>query len=342
MKPFAVQPDEVTEQDIVGSVLCQDIVAVGELGRVRLGKGRILQAEDLPPLRTYSGEIHLLQLEPDDVHEDEASIRLARAVSGQGVTCRGPVESQTQLRASHKGFLDVRADVLQQLNELPDVSVFTAYDGQPVTANKPIGATKVTPLAVPGSVIARAEEIARDLGPVVQVHPFLGGRVGVVVRDRLAGPAKEKFESAIHMKVGWFGSPVAGIRYLPEDVQAIAAAIDGFVADGVSLILAAGVNSTDPLDLTLQAMDRLGAQTEARGVPAHPGSTCWLAFIGEVPIFGLALCGMFSRTTVLDLLLPRFLSGASVRAADIARLGHGGLLSKDMAFRFPSYALEGD
>jgi molybdopterin biosynthesis enzyme len=103
------------------------------------------------------------------------------------------------------------------------------------------------------------------------------------------------------------------------------------------LVLAAGVNSTDPLDLTIRALETLGAQTEKRGVPAHPGSTCWLSYTRDVPVFGLALCGMFAQTTVLDLLLPRFLAGRSVRAADIATLGHGGLLSKDMTFRFPTY-----
>jgi hypothetical protein len=205
-----------------------------------------------------------------------------------------------------------------------------------------VGATKVTPLVVPGNVVARAERIAREHAPVIKVRPFLGGAVGVVVRERIAGRAKERFESAIYMKVGWFGSPVAGIQYLPDDAGAIASAIEHFVADGVSLILAAGVNSTDPLDLTIQALDRLGAETERRGVPAHPGSTCWLSYLGDVPVFGLALCGMFSRTTVLDLLLPRFLSGSRVRAADIARFGHGGLLGKEMAFRFPTYTVEGD
>jgi hypothetical protein len=49
---------------------------------------------------------------------------------------------------------------------------------------------------------------------------------------------------------------------------------------------------------------------------------------------------MFSRTTVLDLLLPRFLSGCTVRADDIAWFGHGGLLGKEMAFRFPAYITE--
>jgi hypothetical protein len=335
-----MEPEEVTRETAAGRILCQDVVAVGEGGRARLGKGRILQDQDIPVLQAYSGEIHLIEMEQGDVHEDEASLRLARAVAGEGIELKGPVESQTQLRATHKGLLEVNIRALEAINLLPDMSVFTLYNSLPVTAGKPLGATKVTPLAVPGSILLRAEEIAREARPVVRVKPFLGGPVGVVVRDRIAGKTKERFESAIHMKVGWFGSPVAGIDYLPEDVDSIADSVERFLAGGAALILAAGVNSTDPLDLTLQALDRLGAQTERRGVPAHPGSTCWLAYIGEVPVFGLALCGMFSKTTVLDLLLPRFLSGSRVRAEDIAAFGYGGLLGKEMAFRFPPYAGE--
>lgn len=342
MRPIALDPEDVTPAAITGRVLCNDLILAGDTGRTRLNKGRILEAEDARVLRSASGEIHLIEMEPGDLHEDDASTCLARVVAGEGITLKGPVESQTQLRAAYRGLLEVNIPALEAINELPDMSVFTLYDGQPVTERRPVGATKVTPLVVPGNVVARAEQIARENAPVVRVRPFLGGAVGVVVRERIAGRARERFESAIHMKVGWFGSPVAGIEYMPDDAEAIGSAIEHFVADGVSLILAAGVNSTDPLDLTIQALDRLGAQTERRGVPAHPGSTCWLAYLGDVPVFGLALCGMFSRTTVLDLLLPRFLSGSRVRAADIARFGHGGLLGKEMAFRFPTYAAEGD
>jgi hypothetical protein len=318
-------------------VLCNDVVTVGENGRVRLSKGRILSRGDASALQAFSGEIHLIEMEEGDVHEDEASIRLARAVAGDGLELKGPVESQTQLRAEHRGTLEVNVPALQEINCLPDMSVFTLYDGQPVVEGRVVGATKVTPLVVPDGVLRRAEEIGAAAGAVVRIRPFLRRPVGIVVRERIAGTARERFEAAIHMKVGWFHSSVAGIRYLPDDVDAIAAALEDFVSDGVALILAAGVNSTDPLDLTLQALDRIGAVTERRGVPAHPGSTCWLAYIGEIPVFGLALCGMFSRTTVLDLLLPQFLSGRRVRADDIARFGHGGLLGKEMAFRFPAY-----
>ena len=44
------------------------------------------------------------------------------------------------------------------------------------------------------------------------------------------------------MKVGWFGSPVAGIRYLPEDVSAIGEAIEGFIAAGAVLTREAAID----------------------------------------------------------------------------------------------------
>ena len=96
------------------------------------------------------------------MHEDEASLRLARAVAGDGVELHGPAESQTQLRATRRGLLEVKPDVLQEINCLPDMSVFSSYDGRPVDAGKAVAATKVTPLVVPGSVLEEAEECQRD------------------------------------------------------------------------------------------------------------------------------------------------------------------------------------
>lgn len=337
MRPFALDPEEVTIESAAGRILCQDLIGVGAEGRIKFAKGRIVHPEDIPALRTSPRELHLLELDPGDVHENEASMRLARAVAGEGLEAHGPIESQTHLRAVYRGLLEVKVGPLEAINALPDMSVYTLYDGQPVMEGKAAAAAKVTPLAVSDAAVREAEEIAWAAFPIVRVRPFTGGPVGVVVREGLEGSSRQKFETAIRMKVGWFGSQLAGIHYVPPDVPAIAAAIDELLSAGTSLVLAAGVNSTDPLDLTIQAMDRVGARTERRGVPAHPGSTCWLAYIGEVPVFGLALCGMFSQTTVLDVLLPQFLAGCPVHAADIARLGHGGMLGREMAFRFPPY-----
>jgi hypothetical protein len=72
-------------------------------------------------------------------------------------------------------------------------------------------------------------------------------------------------------------------------------------------------------------------------VPAHPGSLFWLARRVEVPILGMPACGLFSQATVFDLILPRILTGERIGSAELAELGHGGLLTREMSFRFPPY-----
>ena len=66
----------------------------------------------------------------------------------------------------------------------------------------------------------------------------------------------------------------------------------------------------------------------------------WLAALDESRILGLPQCGMFTLATAADLILPRLLTGERVGAAELADLAHGGILSRDMRFRFPSYARE--
>jgi hypothetical protein len=46
---------------------------------------------------------------------------------------------------------------------------------------------------------------------------------------------------------------------------------------------------------------------------------------------------MFSQATTFDLVLPRTLAGERIDNAAVAGLGHGGLLSRDSAWRFPPY-----
>jgi molybdopterin biosynthesis enzyme len=93
----------------------------------------------------------------------------------------------------------------------------------------------------------------------------------------------------------------------------------------------------DELDPTFRALDELGARHERHGVPAHPGSLFWLARLGDAAIVGMPTCGLFSQATVFDLVLPRILTGDRVDARALAELGHGGLLTRDVAYRFPPY-----
>ena len=336
MKAEALRGQGLSADAIEGAVLAQTLLVPDDHHRVLLLKGRILTRDDWPVVASARiEELHIVRIEAGDIHEDEAARRLAKVVAGSGVLVHGPVESQVRLSAEVNGIFKVDVQRLETLNSIEDVSIFTLFDGQLVSKGKTVAGVKVTPFVVKEARLREAEVVTGFDG-VVQVLAFRPMRVAVLVRERLEPAQREKFQASIEMKVAWFGSAISEIRYVADDVSVVEKAVRELLRDA-DLLLTAGANATDPLDPTLVALERVGARMEKQGAPAHPGSAVWLAYLTDRPIFGVAACGMFSRATVLDLILPRLFTGARVTAADFNGLGHGGLLSKDMGFRFPAY-----
>jgi molybdopterin biosynthesis enzyme len=105
-----------------------------------------------------------------------------------------------------------------------------------------------------------------------------------------------------------------------------------------AVVLTAGGRSTDPTDPFFVALERLGGRVIRHGVPAHPGSMLWLGRVRRAAVLGLPTCGAYSKATAADLLLPRLLTGEPPSLRTVSRLGHGGILTRDMRFRFPAYA----
>ena len=338
MRAEALRGSHLNAAAIDGAVLAQTLLVPDDHHRVLLLKGRILTRKDWPAVAgARVDELHVVRMEPGDVHEDEAAHRLAKLVSGPGVVQHGPVESQVRLSAEVNGIFKVDVQRLEALNAIGDISVFTLFDGQLVSKGKTVAGVKVTPFVVSRSRLRDVEMVCAGADGVVRVLAFRPMRVAILVRERLEPAQREKFQASIEVKVAWFGSTISEIRYVPDAVDTVREAIAGLVRDA-DLVLTAGANATDPLDPTLLALEQLGARMEKQGAPAHPGSAVWLAYLDDRPIFGVAACGMVSKATVLDLILPRLFTGARVTAGDFNSLGHGGLLSKDMAFRFPPYS----
>jgi hypothetical protein len=55
----------------------------------------------------------------------------------------------------------------------------------------------------------------------------------------------------------------------------------------------------------------------------------------DIPILGIPACGMYHRTTVFDLILPRVLAGERIGREELAELGHGGLCLHCTECRYP-------
>jgi hypothetical protein len=336
MKAIAVRRETASADQLLDRVLCHD-VRDGD-GKVRAAKGARVDAAIAKTLLAIPWEeIHVLALEHGDLHEEEAGARLARAVIGDGVEVKGYTGGQWALAAARRGLVSVREDALADANTLDGISIFTLFDGQPVEPGEIVARAKVTPLVIADETMRRVEEFARGVKGLIAVDGFQREVIGAVARERLEPKQRARFETALKEKMDWFGSALLPIRWTGGSSRAVADEIAALRRDGATLLVVAGASALDPLDPVFGALELLGARMERHGAPAHPGSLLWLASWEARPILGMPTCGMFSQATTFDLVLPRMLTGARIGNREIARLGHGGLLSRDMAYRFPPY-----
>jgi hypothetical protein len=336
VKAHALVPAEGSAERLVGWVLAHDVrdSAGALLGR----KGERLDAAGAARLVAGArGEVHLLEMEPGDLHEDPAGERVARAVAGPGVSVRESSGGQWAIVSGHRGILRVAVAPLAAVNGLEGASVYTLFDGQVVDAGEVVARAKVTPLVISEAVVREVEERARAAGGCVTVRPFERRPVAAVAPASLAPRPRARFEAVLREKLDWLGAPLARLEYADSEAAALGRALEGAIAAGARILVVAGANALDPLDPVFAAIERLGGRLVRNGVPAHPGSLLWVARVGAVPVIGMPGCGMFSQATLFDLLLPRLLAGEGIGPEELAAYGHGGLLGRDMAFRFPPY-----
>lgn len=330
MRARRLEAESLQAADIAGTVLTHDLGP-------DLRKGTVLAPEHLERLRR-TREVHVVQLDPGDVHEDAAARRLAELVAGDGVEIGATVQSQVRMEAGRRGLLRVDAETVHELNHVDWLSVFTLFDGQAVDRGDEVAGTKVTPVAVPGSVLDAAAEVAGARGAAVQVVPFRQLRTVVVVTEKLKPRARQIFTEAVARKLGWYGAQLLGVREVARSGPTVRAAYDDARADGAELILFAGASSIDPLDAAYVELVAAGGDVVRMGAPAHPGSMLWLGRLGSAPVLGVASCAGFGKNTSLDLLLPFVFAYGRADAEDLLRLGHGGLIERGAGRSFPPYS----
>ena len=319
-----------------GALLARDLRDAS--GRVVFHKGRALAESDREALCELAwDELHLVWIEPGELHEDAAGERLARVAAGDGTTVGALGGGHWPIRTTRRGILVVRVDALTEVNAVEGLGVYTLYDGQVVEKDEVIARAKIHPFAISADRVERAERLAGDARGLVLVRPFLSRTVGVVVQESLGTGALARFREAIGEKVAWFGGTLLEPALAMPKTAPVSEALERLLARGAQLLVVAGSRPMDPLEPVYEALAVAGASFVRRGVPAHPGSLFWLAELRGVPVLGMPSCGLFSRATIFDLILPRLLAGESIGAPELAALGHGGFLTRDMAFRFPPY-----
>ncbi|MGI6656915.1 MAG: molybdopterin-binding protein [Desulfobulbus sp.] len=332
---------KVPVAEAVGMVLPHDITEIirGVSKGAAFRKGHVIRPEDVEHLLRLGKEhIYVLELGPDEIHENEAALVLARALAGPGVIfSQEVVEGKIGLKAEQGGLLKIHREALLQFNLLGEVMCATLQDNTPVVAGEQVAGLRMIPLVGERALVERAASQAASGVPVVRVLPLARVRAGLVItgNEVFYGRIEDRFEQVLRDKLASLGSEVAMVRFAPDDPEVIAAEIRACLAGGAELIVTSGGMSVDPDDVTRMGIHRAGAVGLTYGTPVLPGAMFLSARIGEVPVLGVPACGMFFRITVLDLVLPRVLTGEHIGREELAALGHGGLCRNCETCRYP-------
>jgi molybdenum cofactor cytidylyltransferase len=312
----------------IGAILVHNIV--GADGRKAFSKGHLVRAEDVEKLRALGkATVYAAVLDPDDVREDDAAARLARAVAGDVIELSKPSGGRVNFYATSKGFLQVNRDALGCINELDGITLATIPRYSPLAPRKMIATLKTVGLALPEATLRDAEEIVAARGKVLSIAAAQNEKVAVILTGSANGKAKvqEMFAPPIRARIEELGAQVVREEYVAEDENAIAEAIERAARAGAQLIILAGETSVmDADDITPRGITRAGGSIELYGAPVEPGNLLLLAYRGDMPIIGAPGCIKSRETNVVDLILPRLLIGERVTRADVAELAEGGLL----------------
>jgi molybdenum cofactor cytidylyltransferase len=299
-------------------------------GRV-LKKGAVLDAATLDALRAAGRtEVIAARLEPGDVAENEAAARLAAALGSPGLTAGRAVTGRVNLHATAAGLLRVDAMRIDALNLLHEsLTIATLPDATVVAPRDMVATIKVIPFAVPGHVLDAVEAASRDGGPGLVLHPFRGRRVGLVLSE-LPGLKESVVEGTIEAtraRVAGLGGTLLPPLRCAHETAAIAAAVRALLAAGAELVLVAGASATvDRRDVGPAGVVAAGGEILHFGMPVDPGNLICLGRVGSVPALVLPGCARSPKANGIDFVLRRLFADLPLGAAEIMRMGVGGLL----------------
>lgn len=327
--------------EAVGKVLAHDITEIrpGQFKGAAFKKGYIVREEDLDHLRRLGKEhLYILHIEQGEVHEDEAALRLARALSGPGVVFDDhPSEGKIALKAAYRGLLKVDVPALTSLNLVPDVTCSSRQTNTLVEAGETVAATRAIPLIIDEQILNQAVQKAVEAGGIFSIKKLSQPETGLIITGNEVYYARieDKFAPIIRRKLKDYGCRIKETLFAPDDKKKIIEAIRHLLENPIRLILVSGGMSVDPDDVSRVAIAEAGTTEIVYGTPVLPGAMFLYGRLGDIPVLGLPACVLYHNATVFDLLLPRVLAGERITRRDLAEMAHGGLCMNCSECRYP-------
>jgi len=331
---------KIPVEKAVGMKLCHDITQIipGEFKGPAFRKDHIIKKEDIEKLRKIGKEyIYVWKPREGEIHENEASLRLSKATSGENIKSDEPVEGKVTLKSTVKGLFQVKSKLLLKINAIKDITLACLPNHFRVIENQSLAGIRIIPLTIAAKKIEKIEALCQEEGAVFSVKRYKNLRVGIITtgNEVYKGLLKDKFGPLLREKFSYFGADIQEQILCPDETGKINEAIIYFFHQGIDLIALSGGMSVDPDDLTPGAIKESGAKIVTYGVPVQPGNMFMVAYLGETTLIGIPGASLFYKNTILDIVLPRIFVGDTLAKKDFVKMGEGGFCSACISCHYP-------
>lgn len=331
---------KVRVEDAIGMVIAHDLTKIvpGEFKGAAFKKGHIIEAKDIDELKSIGkNHIYIIEMNSNMYHEDEAALELGQAIGGKNTYFKLPSEGKVNILAATDGLLKVNTELLYEVNDIKNIVVSTLHNNTSVLKDTIVSATKVTPLVIEKKYIDIAKKALKSVTGIVEIKPFVHQKVGIVITgtEVYEGVIDDKFAPIIKEKVNKYEATIEDVIFVPDDLEKISNAINLLKSKGCNLIICSGGMSVDADDLTPTAIEMAATEVITYGSPVIPGAMFMLAYDDDITLVGIPACGMFSKITVFDILLPRIMAKDRISKREISELSHGGLCLKCDICHYP-------
>ncbi|UVF22592.1 molybdopterin-binding protein (plasmid) [Microvirga terrae] len=296
-----------------------------------LKKGNRFSAHAIRQLKCAGiQKVVAVRLEPGDIDENEAALRLADVVAGENVSAAPPFRGRSNLIANTPGVLVLARHIIDAVNAVDEgLTVATLHAFKPVSKGEMVGTIKIIPYSVPEARLSDCIHLANTGPSAVRVAPYIIHNVGVI-STLLPKAESNTVDKTLRVLSGRLQPSQATISIAAQVAHDPTALADELVRQGRStaeLIIVFGASSiVDRRDVVPAALVTAGGHIEHFGMPVEPGSLLLIGSIAGKPVIGAPGCARSPSENGFDWVLHRILADVPVTRSDITTLGVGGLL----------------
>ena len=125
---------KIDVKDAAGTVLAHDITRIipGKFKGAAYKKGHVVKEEDIPELlKLGKRSLYVLKLDANELHEDDAALRIAKAISDDSLVFTEPSEGKSSIKSKSDGLLKVNTEALLKINRLESIVIATLKNNFP-------------------------------------------------------------------------------------------------------------------------------------------------------------------------------------------------------------------